>query len=73
MSVTFSPGDKSAVFDGIVPTSTTEAWTVISGNTFVGSIYDTGIVNSIRIYNRALTVDEIAHNHAVDKERFNLP
>ena len=29
--------------------------------------------NSIRIYNRSLTADEIAHNYAVDKLRFNLP
>ncbi len=28
---------------------------------------------SIRIYNRALTAEEIAHNYTVDKARFNLP
>lgn len=27
----------------------------------------------IRAYSRALTADEIAHNYAVDKARFNLP
>jgi hypothetical protein len=27
----------------------------------------------VRIYSRALTADEIAHNYAIDKERFNLP
>ena len=28
---------------------------------------------SLRVYSRALTADEIAHNYAIDKERFNLP
>lgn len=28
---------------------------------------------TIRVYNRALTAAEVAHNYAVDKERFNLP
>ena len=27
----------------------------------------------VRAYSRALTVDEIAHNYAIDKARFNLP
>lgn len=26
-----------------------------------------------RLYSRALTAEEIAHNYAVDKERFKLP
>ena len=30
-------------------------------------------IYSFRLYSRALTADEIAHNYAVDKERFNLP
>lgn len=30
-------------------------------------------VYAIRIYSRALTAEEIAHNYAIDKERFNLP
>jgi hypothetical protein len=32
-----------------------------------------GEVCALRLYSRALTADEIAHNYAVDKERFNLP
>ena len=32
-----------------------------------------GKYRSIRIYSRALTADEIAHNYAIDKARFNLP
>lgn len=27
----------------------------------------------VRAYSRALTADEIAHNYAIDKARFNLP
>ena len=30
-------------------------------------------IHCIRIYSRALTDEEIAHNYKVDKERFNLP
>lgn len=37
-------------------------------NTFMNARF-----HSIRIYSRALTAEEIAHNYAVDKERFNLP
>ena len=32
-----------------------------------------GKFNTLRIYNRALTADEIAANYAIDKARFNLP
>lgn len=32
-----------------------------------------GAVFAIRVYNRVLTADEIAHNYAIDKARFNLP
>jgi hypothetical protein len=32
-----------------------------------------GNYHSVRIYSRALTADEIAANHIVDKARFNLP
>ena len=34
---------------------------------FVGSYY------SVRLYSRALTAEELAHNYAIDKARFNLP
>ena len=30
-------------------------------------------IHSIRIYNKVLTAEEIAHNYKIDKERFNLP
>ena len=32
-----------------------------------------GRVFNLRIYSRALTAAEIAHNYKIDKERFNLP
>lgn len=32
-----------------------------------------GDIFCIRLYSRALTAAEIAHNYAIDKERFNLP
>lgn len=38
-----------------------------------GSICTTLDGYHFRLYSRALTADEIAHNYAVDKERFNLP
>ena len=38
-----------------------------------GSKYSTnGHLYSLRIYNRKLTEEEIAHNHEIDKKRFNL-
>jgi hypothetical protein len=44
----------------------------------VGAFYNVnypfvGTYHAIRLYNRALTQSEIDANHAVDKERFNLP
>lgn len=42
----------------------------------VGSVYGATpgnfTVHVIRLYSRALSADEIAHNYAIDKERFNL-
>jgi len=32
-----------------------------------------GRVYNARVYNRALTAEEVAHNYAIDKARFNLP
>lgn len=33
----------------------------------------TGKYRSVRMYSRSLTAEEIAHNYAIDKARFNLP
>ena len=30
-------------------------------------------MSSIRIYSKPLSAEEIAHNYAIDKARFNLP
>ena len=38
-----------------------------------GTLYENAKYHRICIYNRALTAAEIAHNYAIDKERFNLP
>lgn len=43
----------------------------LGASTLVGNI--SGEVCSLRVYNRALTADEISANYAVDKIRFNLP
>ena len=32
-----------------------------------------GAIYCVRLYSRALTAEEIAHNYAIDKARFNLP
>lgn len=31
-----------------------------------------GIIRAIRLYNRSLTAEEVAHNYAIDAKRFNL-
>ena len=31
-----------------------------------------GLFHSMMVYNRALSADEVAHNYAIDKSRFNL-
>ena len=36
------------------------------------SSYSKMDINSLRIYNKALTEDEIVHNYNYDKQRFNL-
>ena len=36
------------------------------------SYYFNGEIYSIRVYNRALTEDEILHNYNYDKGKFNL-
>lgn len=42
-------------------------FSVYSGYPFIGKLY------SVRLYNRALSSEEVAANYAVDKARFNLP
>lgn len=44
------------------------------GKRVVGTTYYAkGTMHTLRVYNRALTAEEIAHNYKIDKARFNLP
>lgn len=52
-------------------TETTKTWQIGGNqNRYLG---DNAKYYCLRIYYRALTDEEIAHNYAIDKERFNLP
>ena len=59
----------------IVSTTTrpTSVPTASLGNRVAGARGFDGEICAFRRYNRALTAEEIAHNYAIDKERFNLP
>lgn len=58
--------------------STTHSMRAVNTKMTVGATADigeypfTGKIHAIRIYNRVLTATEIAHNYAVDVERFEL-
>ena len=56
-----SPSGNTPLAVGVNPNGTST-----DGSWFKGQIY------SIRLYNRALTDDEIYHNYLVDKERFGV-
>ena len=64
---------NGSVYQTRFPSETTQTPT----SSYLGKIGNYGIcqssLHSVRIYSRALTVEEIAHNYAVDKQRFNLP
>ena len=52
---------------------TTSAKGVYIGAYYQGTIYrQTESLMSARVYNRPLTPEEIAHNYAIEKERFNI-
>ena len=38
----------------------------------VGAYYFQGEIYSIRVYNRALTEEEVLHNYLYDKQTFNI-
>ena len=52
----------------------TDYWSVGQNNVGVGAIYGTrgiiGIIHSIRIYNRKLSLLEMKHNQSIDSQRF---
>ena len=56
------PGNNSILMLGENP----------NGNEPGGRYWLDGNVYSVRIYNRALTDDEVAYNYAIDKARFNI-
>lgn len=80
-----SPRVSSVCFDGINLMQyidgeyKTSATPIISGSVSSRSLFKigggrlfTGEVKNIRIYSRALTAEEIAHNYKIDKARFGL-
>lgn len=55
----------------------TDTWYLRTGGTFVGSrsannAFFKGTIYQIRVYNRALTSDEILHNQAIDISKYNI-
>lgn len=54
-----------------------DTWYLRTGGTFVGSrsadnAFFKGTIYQIRVYNRALTADEIKHNQSIDIEKYNI-
>lgn len=52
--------------------SNTMSYTALSIGRYASKPF-TGKIRFVRFYSRALTADEIAAHHAIDKARFNLP
>lgn len=55
----------------------TDTWYLRTGGTFVGTrttdnALFVGTIYQIRVYNRALTADEIKHNQSIDIEKYNI-
>lgn len=54
-----------------------DTWFLRTGGTFVGSrsinnAFFKGTIYQIRIYNRALTQQEIINNQTIDMQRYNI-
>ncbi len=65
--------------DGLELASDNTNWAnpVVANAVFIGASSPTsrlmkGVVHCVRVYNRALTDEEVRQNHAIDKERFGL-
>ena len=82
--ITSSPSDAKDFIDGLpVSARWYDFWAgttkdpgdyVVFGQTiYARTIVLPSRIYSWRLYSRALTADEIAHNYAIDKARFNLP
>ena len=63
---------KTAYLDGNMASKTTETWTTAFSRSFIGSAYNKGVIQCIRVYNRVLTEEERRRNDQIDKERFGL-
>lgn len=79
IDVVVTPEDNEIYINGVFSGSLSPSETGLMGinNTLrfgsfsTSSIYD-GSLYSTKIYNRPLTAEEIAHNYAIEKERFGL-
>lgn len=75
---TYSVTNSTAYKDKAVMTQRSmDTWYLRTGGTFVGSrsadnAFFKGTIYQIRVYNRALTADEILHNHAIDISKYNI-
>lgn len=75
---TYSVTNSAAYKDNAVMTLLgSDTWYLRTGGTFVGSrsadnALFIGTIYQIRIYNRALTADEIKHNQSIDIEKYNI-
>lgn len=63
---------KTAYFDGNMAKKTTDNWTTTFTSSYIGSAYNKGVIQCIRVYNRVLTEEERQRNYQIDKERFGL-
>ena len=83
-AATYSLGSSGAFKNGLMLSTLTFGSQEAGGSFYIGripvyksqvGIYDAihGVIHSLRVYSRALTAQEIAHNYAIDKARFNLP
>lgn len=75
---TYSVTNSTAYKDKVVMTQRgTDTWYLRTGGTFVGTrttdnALFIGTIYQIRIYNRALSADEIKHNQEIDIEKYNI-
>ena len=74
----YSVTNSTAYKDGKAMTNrSTDTWYLRTGGTFIGSrsvdnAFFKGTIYQIRVYSRALTAAEIAHNQAIDIEKYNI-
>ena len=75
---TYSVTNSNAYKDcAHMPRRSSDTWFLRTGGTFVGSrsadnAFFKGTIYQIRIYNRALTQQEIIYNQTIDMQRYNI-